>query len=158
MSSCLAFQNAMAAHINGFTIHHWSGIPVRSTDGSSCGDRHKQSIKCQALRMVIVDEVSMIPAELLGALNYVISKAARAIGSYKKRHDGTLRVFGGVNVVMCGDFWQLKPVTGTWLCDNPLNIPAGRAQDALEILWGCGSDSVRNYWSLTELMRCKDTW
>ena len=28
---CLAFQNAMAAHINGFTIHHWSGIPTRPT-------------------------------------------------------------------------------------------------------------------------------
>ena len=26
---CLAFQNAMVAQINGFTIQHWSGIPVR---------------------------------------------------------------------------------------------------------------------------------
>ena len=25
---CLAFQNAMAAQINGYTIHHWSGLPV----------------------------------------------------------------------------------------------------------------------------------
>ena len=26
--ACIAFQNAMAAHIGGFTIHHWTGIPA----------------------------------------------------------------------------------------------------------------------------------
>ena len=155
---CLAFQNAMAAQINGFTIHHWSGIPVRSTDGNNTGDRHQQSIKCQALRVMILDELSMNSAELLGALNFVTSKAIRVNGTYKKRKDGTSRVFGGVNVVMCVDFWQLKPVTGTWLCDNPLDIPAGRARDALEILWDTGPDSIRHFWSLTQMMRCKDPW
>ena len=25
---CLVFQNAMAAQINGFAIHHWPGIPA----------------------------------------------------------------------------------------------------------------------------------
>ena len=54
---CLAFQNAMAAHINGFTIHHWSGIPARPVAGNSTGDRHQQSIKCQALRVMILDEL-----------------------------------------------------------------------------------------------------
>ena len=38
---CLAFQNAMAAQINGYTIHHSSGIPVRSEDEAGTGDRHK---------------------------------------------------------------------------------------------------------------------
>ena len=54
---CLAFQNSMAAQINGHTVHHWSGIPVQSDSGSSTGDKHKQSIKCKALRMIIIDEV-----------------------------------------------------------------------------------------------------
>ena len=52
---CLAFQNAMAAQINGFTIHHWSGIPARATAGNNTGNRHEQSIKCQALRVMILD-------------------------------------------------------------------------------------------------------
>ncbi len=56
---CLAFQNAMAAHINGCTIHHWSGIPARAVDGNTTGDRHQQSIKRQALRVMILDELSM---------------------------------------------------------------------------------------------------
>lgn len=53
---CLAFQNAMAAQISGFTVHHWSGIPARNESGAGTGDRHKQSMKCQALRVVIIDE------------------------------------------------------------------------------------------------------
>ena len=69
---CLAFQNAMAAQINGNTLHHWTGIPCRAVDGNTTGDRHKQSIKCQALRVVIIDELSMISAELLGSIEYVI--------------------------------------------------------------------------------------
>ena len=44
-------------------------------------------------------------------------------GKYKVRKDGSIRKFGGVNVLMYGDFWQLKPVGGAWLCCNPMDIP-----------------------------------
>ena len=55
---CLAFQNGMAAQINEHTVHHWSGIPARNDDdGNAMGDRHKQSLKCGALRVIIIDEV-----------------------------------------------------------------------------------------------------
>ncbi len=44
---CLAFQNAMATHIYGQTIHHWSDIPAHEADGSSgTKDSHKLSTKC----------------------------------------------------------------------------------------------------------------
>ena len=81
---CLAFQKAMDAAINGFTVHHWSGIPTRDGDGNACGDKHKQSMKCQALRVIIIDEVSMISAEPLGALEYVVKGAVRVQGTYTK--------------------------------------------------------------------------
>ena len=155
---CLAFQNAMAAAINGYTIHNWSGIPIKSDDGNSCGDKHKQSMKCQALRVIIIDEVSMISAELLGALEYVVKGAIRAQGTYKKRRNGEARVFGGVNVVMCGDFWQLNPVTGTFIASDPTLTPPGRAYNALSIFWEDGLDSIRSFWPLRELMRCSDVW
>ena len=61
----------MAAQMIGFTIHHWSGIPARNLEGEGTGDAHKRSIKCQALRVVIIDEISMVAAELLGILEYV---------------------------------------------------------------------------------------
>ena len=47
----------------------------------------KQSIKCQALRVLVLDDLSMDSAELLRAVNY----------------DGTSRAFGSVNIVRCVD-------------------------------------------------------
>ena len=126
---CLAFQNAMAAHINGNTIHHWSGIPARQGEGTGSGDKQAQSIKCQALRVIIIDEISMVSAELLGTLESVVRQAVRVHGTYKKRPDGSTRAFGGVNLIMCGDFWQLQPVGGTFLADNPLDA-CGLAEKA----------------------------
>ena len=55
---CLAFQNAMAAQINGHTIHHWTGLPARTDDAAAYGDKHKMSQKCGALRVMIIDEAS----------------------------------------------------------------------------------------------------
>ena len=51
---CLAFQDAMGPQINGHMVHHWSHIPARSDDGNACGDKHKQSMKCGALRVIII--------------------------------------------------------------------------------------------------------
>ena len=74
----------MAARINGFTVHHWSGIPFRQTEGNSTGDRQKQSIRCQALRVIIIGEAGMLSAELLGRLQYVVSQAIRMRCTYKR--------------------------------------------------------------------------
>ena len=49
----------------------------------------------------------MVPAELLGMLERVINSAVRVTGTYKHRPDDTARSFGGVNVIMFADFWQL---------------------------------------------------
>ena len=75
----------------------------------------------------------MLSAEFLGALEYVVKGAVRPQETYKRRRSGRLRAFGGVNIVMCGDFWQLHPVSGTFLADDPTVIPAGRAQNALRL-------------------------
>ena len=103
-------------------------------------------------------KVSMMSAELLGALEQVVSKAVRSKGTYKKRVDGSSRAWGGVNIVMCADFWQLHPVSGTFLASDPCPIPAGCAQNALEMFWLSGRDHIRALWQLTQLMRCDDTW
>ena len=96
--------------------------------------------------------------KLPGTLEQIIAKAIRRSGTYKVRADKSIRVFGGVNIVLCGDFWQLHPVTGTYLASNPLDIPAGVAQNAMNIFWGEGVDTLRSFWSRTEVMRCKDVW
>ena len=102
----LSFQNTMAADINGFTIHHWAGIDPTAADGSATTkDNHKMSNKCQNLRFVVIDEISMVSAQLLGTLELILGKAVRKRSGYKMRPDGTERPFGGINVILLGDFW-----------------------------------------------------
>ena len=92
---CLPFQNAMAAQIKGYTVHHWSGMPARGDDSSGTGDRRKQSMRCQALRVIIIDEVSMMSAGLLGKLDMVVTNAARVRNTYEKRPADSTRALGG---------------------------------------------------------------
>ena len=91
----LAFQNVMAAQIKDYTIHPWSGISTRPKHGTNTSDRHKQSIKCQAQRVVILDEISMESTALLEALEYVVKKATRPNGTYQNKADGTTQALGG---------------------------------------------------------------
>ena len=41
------------AQIDGFTVNHWSVIPIHSESGSGTGDRHKLSLMYQASHMII---------------------------------------------------------------------------------------------------------
>ena len=149
----------MAALINGFTVRQWSGIPVHITAGSSrIRDNQTLSITCQCLRAIIIEEVSMIYAELLATLEYAISKVVRVNDTYKKRADGSVRPFGGINVVMCADWWLLQPVGGTALRSDPTVISAGLAPNAMNMFWDGGADFIRHTWTLTQPMRCKDEW
>ena len=97
---CLAVQNAMAANIGGHTIHHWSGIPITQAEGQAgTKDTTALSIKCQCLRFILIDEISMVSAELLSLLEHVIQMVIKSRTLWKKRQDGSKRVFGGVNVL-----------------------------------------------------------
>ena len=114
----------------------WPGIPACATaeGGNGFGDSRKQCTKCQSLRVIIIDELSMVSAELFGALEYVAKKVIRSQYTYKKRPDGSTRPFGGVNVLACVDWWQLPPVGGTSLCGNPTDVSPGQAHDAMNML------------------------
>ena len=110
----------MACQIDGCTLHHWSGIPVGETDDTALTkDAHKLATKRQSLRWVLIDEVSMISAPLVGVLDTLIGKVTWKRDSWKRRADGTERPFGGLNVMFFGDFSQLKPVSGTTLASHP---------------------------------------
>ena len=69
---CFAVQNSMAANIGGNAIHHWSGIPTVQVEGTSgTKDTSALSIKCQCLRFILIDEISMVSAELLSELQHL---------------------------------------------------------------------------------------
>ena len=134
----------MAALINGETIHHWSSIPARDNEGGSgTSDNYKLSIKCQVSRFVLIDEVSMVSAELLAALEAVVRKVVRVRCGYKRRQDGSDRPFGGINVLQFVDLWQQRPVGGTAIFSNPNDFAgAGSTSAGLNFFWGRGRDSV----------------
>ena len=95
---CLALQNTMAAQINGFTIHHWSGLPTRE-EGKGTGDAHKQSIKCQALRVILIDEISMISGELFGSLEHVSVGCLWVVGKCRERKYVTICCIRGTSLL-----------------------------------------------------------
>lgn len=93
-----------ATHIGGMTIHSWSGVGIRNRLGS--GDLHRIATndyvkkRIGNAKVLIIDEISMLPPETLQMVD-VICREIKQNSS----------PFGGMQVVLVGDFFQLPPVT-----------------------------------------------
>lgn len=93
-----------ATHIGGVTIHSWSGIGIKddmSPQEIIALSTHKQLLKrCNDTSVLIIDEISM-----LGARQFdLVDKVLRAVRGIEKP-------FGGMQIVLSGDFFQLPPIT-----------------------------------------------
>lgn len=90
-----------ATHLNGATIHAWSGMGVRDAlDGMFFTKLSKQRADLiTKADVLIIDEISMLHDFRLD----MIEEIARTLR-------GGDRPFGGLQVVLCGDFFQLPPV------------------------------------------------
>lgn len=94
-----------ATHINGQTIHSWSGINIKS----GLTSRQIETIlsneyvfaRLVNTDVLIIDEVSMLDAQFIDDLDALL-RAAR--DTFDKRP------FGGIQIVFVGDFFQLPPV------------------------------------------------
>ena len=94
----------MAANIDGFTVHHWAGIPVGEEEGTAgTKDTAKMSTRCQCLRFIIIDEISMVSGGLQIVLESIVTWVVRSRAGYKRRTDGNIRAFGGINLLVFGD-------------------------------------------------------
>jgi hypothetical protein len=102
--SVTAATGIAATHVGGMTLHSWSGIGV--LDHLSPGDidriaskEHvaRRILKAQAL---VVEEISMLSAGTFSAADAVCREVRRVD-----------RPFGGLPVVLVGDFFQLPPVS-----------------------------------------------
>jgi ATP-dependent DNA helicase PIF1 len=98
-----ASTGAAACLIGGTTLHQFAGMGTGAGTLEQCialaSRPHKaeQWRKCQCL---IIDEVSMISGDLFDKLECV----ARSVRKSREP-------FGGIQLVLCGDFLQLPPVT-----------------------------------------------
>jgi ATP-dependent DNA helicase PIF1 len=93
-----------ATHIGGMTIHSWSGIGVRDTltpyDLDKIATNEKVDRRAKKARVLIIDEVSMLDARVLDMVNLVLKTVRQKP-----------EAFGGLQIVLVGDFFQLPPVT-----------------------------------------------
>lgn len=90
-----------ATHLGGATIHAWSGIGVRDAlDGMFFHKLSKQRADLiTKADVLIIDEISMLHDFRLD----MVEEVARTLR-------GGDRPFGGLQVILCGDFFQLPPV------------------------------------------------
>ena len=92
-----------STHINGMTIHSWSGIGIKKKlndhDLSNIITNERVARRIRRSRVLIIDEVSMLSPETLSMVELVCRKV-------RQSHEP----FGGLQLVLAGDFFQLPPV------------------------------------------------
>ena len=162
----LATQNTMAALIGGATLHTWGGIPVNSVDASSKiqnkggdGDLDALFLNALGMRWLIIDEVSTASPMLLGLLDSYLRRAC--CRHQYARHGTRKRPFGGINLILAGDLWQLPPVRANAIFSNPFkkDCYSSEEQKILKMLWRPDDmDSIQQTFMLTKPLRTKDRW
>ena len=92
-----------ATHMNGMTIHSWSGIGIKNKmDERDLDDMESKKYlwkRFEKARVLIIDEVSMLHGYQLDMIEKVCRK-------FKRNNEP----FGGLQVILSGDFFQLPPV------------------------------------------------
>lgn len=92
-----------ATHLQGTTLHSWSGIGVKENitqkdlEKLSTDSRIKRNYKKN--KVLIIDEISMLHKHQLDMVDTI---AKHILCSDEP--------FGGIQIVLCGDFFQLPPI------------------------------------------------
>ncbi|XP_063243361.1 LOW QUALITY PROTEIN: ATP-dependent DNA helicase PIF1-like [Bacillus rossius redtenbacheri] len=97
-----ASTGVAACHIGGVTLHSFAGIGSGEAAVEQCvqmASRVQVQQSWRRCRHLIIDEVSMVDGDFFEKLEQV----ARAVR-------GCDRPFGGLQLILCGDFLQLAPV------------------------------------------------
>lgn len=106
-----AMTGAASIQVGGTTLHSFAGVGLATgtVDHLCAGLRKKARDRWLKARILIVDEVSMMSADLFEKVDRV--------GRYARGEPD--KPFGGVQLVFCGDFLQLPPVGGRDAVRNP---------------------------------------
>jgi len=92
-----------ATHMGGVTIHSWSGIGIKDSlsknDIAKIAEKKHIRNKIKNASVLIIDEISMLHHFRLDLIEKII-----------KEIKNSNEVFGGMQVIFCGDFFQLPPI------------------------------------------------
>jgi len=93
-----------ATHMGGTTIHSWSGMGIRdrlsNQDLQNLLETRRLTARLGKAKVLIIDEVSMLHP-------YQLDLVDKICKTFKQNENP----FGGIQVVLCGDFFQLPPVS-----------------------------------------------
>ncbi|XP_076601816.1 ATP-dependent DNA helicase PIF1 [Chaetodon auriga] len=98
-----ASTGVAACHIGGTTLHNFAGIGSGSAPLDQCVELAQRPGVLQhwtSCRHLIIDEVSMVEAQFFDKLESVARSVRRST-----------EPFGGIQLIVCGDFLQLPPVS-----------------------------------------------
>ena len=95
-----------ATHIGGMTIHSWSGVGIKTkldkNDLDKIASNSYIAKRVRRAQVLIIDEVSMLAPQTLS----MIEAICREIKQSEEP-------FGGMQIVLVGDFFQLPPIVKT---------------------------------------------
>ncbi len=95
-----------ATHIGGMTIHAWSGIGIKDAltpyDLEQITTRERVAKRIAHAKVLVIDEISMLDANVVHMVDQVLRSVRR-----------NREPFGGLQVVLVGDFFQLPPIGRT---------------------------------------------
>lgn len=97
-----AMTGAAALLIGGKTIHSWAGIGIGEGEPEELMISVKRRgciMKWRKTQILVIDEISMMSADLFYKLN--------AVAKIIRKND---KPFGGMQLILSGDFFQLPPV------------------------------------------------
>ena len=146
--------------MQGTTLHTGGDIGVGGQHKTQLvhGDIDGLFTRNQHLRWVLIDEVGMIPDDLLGAFTCHFADAA-AETRFKYRADKTVRPLGGYNFLVFGDVFQIPPIPSTTsITIPPQEKKSERALQALHLFWGDDADALNYFAELTIQKRIDDPW
>ncbi len=92
-----------ATHIGGMTLHSWSGIGIASelseVELDLIASKEHVARRINNAKLLIIDEISMLSATTFEMVDRVCREVRRQ-----------QKPFGGLTVVLVGDFFQLPPI------------------------------------------------
>ena len=163
----VTFQAVMADALEGDTIHHAFGLNWTGNDtNKSLKHLLELSLATLQWRWLIIDEFSMVSAELLAQLERRCREMMRDLSVAKYGScSGEMRPFGGLNVILAGDLFQLPPPRGTFVGDIPWQMLVGRptatsalAAQGQTLIWGGKTVGLQGVTELTRCERTADQW
>ena len=156
----VAFQAVMAEQLAGETIHHAVGLNKHGDEsGISLQRAAELTAGATCWRWLLVDELSMVSAELLARLEQRCRELVR--DACKQKYSpcrAVARPFGGLNVILAGDMWQLEPPRGTFSGALPMEFLRSAKRSMKLPHAAYGQKLIQVVTELAQCERTQDEW